>query len=144
MHDIKHRSCGAFGDSVAGVGFCLIVFSIFLFIVPKLSVIICLLMLAAGVPLVIVGIRVARWNKTEEPKMTKIDPALSYRYLLCIGDKEEPLDLVELILRNWGRAAEYKNAIHIRKTANPKDILSTVGKTDQVYVPNYDERETAW
>ena len=56
MHDIKHRSWGAFGDSVAGVGFCLIVFSIFLFIVPKLNVIICLLMLAAGVPLVIVGI----------------------------------------------------------------------------------------
>ena len=83
---------GTFGDSVAGVGFCLIVFSIFLFIVPKLNVIICLLMLAAGVPLVIVGIRVARWDKTEEPKMTKIDPALSYRYLLCIGDKEEPLE----------------------------------------------------
>ena len=116
MHDIKHRSWGAFGDSVAGVGFCLIVFSIFLFIVQKLNVIICLLMLAAGVPLVVVGIRVARWDKTEEPKMTKIDPALSYRYLLCIGDKEEPLEDMAKLEQAYEAYCKERESFSVRIT----------------------------
>ncbi len=55
-------------------------------------------------------------------------------------------DLVELIRRNWDKdwnqQKQYVNAIEIRKTIRPGDLLSVMKKEKDIYVPDYSV--TAW
>ena len=53
---------------------------------------------------------------------------------------------MELIRRNWDKdwdqQKQYVNAIEIRKTIRPGDLLSVMKKEKDIYVPDYSV--TAW
>lgn len=97
MHDIKYRSWGAFGGSVAAVGFCLIGLAFIYPACTKHIGIASVIFLAVGIPLVIAGLKVAAWDKAEEAQMTSVDPDTAYRFtLVSDGVEKQTEDYAEI------------------------------------------------
>ena len=73
MHDIKQRSWGAAGGSIAAVGFGLIALAVFFACYIGRIIPAYIIMFVIGIPLVIVGIRIAMWEMAQAPRRFRLE-----------------------------------------------------------------------
>ncbi|MBO4637502.1 MAG: hypothetical protein J5685_10195 [Clostridiales bacterium] len=92
MHDIKHRSWGAFGSSVAALGVCMIGAGFLCSVSSGEFQLISIPLAVIGIALAVIGVRVASWDKTEEAKMTPVDRSLTYRFTLVTKGSPRVID----------------------------------------------------
>lgn len=114
MHDIKHRSWGSFGSSVAATGFCLIAVGITYPICTKQFGILPILLILPGILLAVAGIKVVTWDMSEEAQMSRVNNLQKYRYKLVTGGVEREMKKFSEVEDAYKRFCENKEELCLK------------------------------
>ena len=88
MYDIRHRSWGSFGFSIAGVGTGMIFISIFYAYTHMKINLLCIIAIIAGIIIIRAGFKIAKWDERESAHMTRVDRKVDYTFRLITGDTD--------------------------------------------------------
>lgn len=86
---LTRRSWGAFGTAVMGLGIAILFIVVLVCTVNEQSSVIAIIVGLAGLIIAFLGMKIARLDKREKPRMLRIDPKLDYHFILTFRGMEE-------------------------------------------------------